>query len=126
MRACREVVVCGTAQLSYPESSIPLGSPPITPHRIPPVPVEALEAPDRAGRLAQHRVLEDELPLMANRTTTGFTLIEVLIAMAITAFVSMIAYTSLSTVMSGVESLRENTDRGPRRRLRRGPAAATH
>lgn len=48
---------------------------------------------------------------MTNRTATGFTLIEVLIAMAITAFVSMIAYTSLSTVMSGVESLRENTDR---------------
>jgi general secretion pathway protein J len=48
---------------------------------------------------------------MANRTATGFTLIEVLIAMAITAFVSMIAYTSLSTVISGVESLWENTDR---------------
>lgn len=48
---------------------------------------------------------------MTNKPAAGFTLIEVLIAMAITAFVSMIAYTSLSTVMSGVESLRENTDR---------------
>ncbi len=36
---------------------------------------------------------------------------EVLIALAITAFVSMLAYTSLSTVMTGVERLRENTDR---------------
>ncbi len=41
----------------------------------------------------------------------GFTLIEVLIALAITAFVSLISYTSLSAVMSGVESLRANTDR---------------
>jgi general secretion pathway protein J len=49
--------------------------------------------------------------LMRNRAAAGFTLIEVLIAMAITAFVSMIAYTSLSTVMTGVERLRENTDR---------------
>lgn len=48
---------------------------------------------------------------MTNKPAVGFTLIEVLIAMAITAFVSMIAYTSLSTVISGVESLRENTDR---------------
>ena len=48
---------------------------------------------------------------MGKKWPAGFTLIEVLIAMAITAFVSMIAYTSLSTVMSGVERLRENTDR---------------
>ncbi|MCB1705598.1 MAG: type II secretion system minor pseudopilin GspJ [Halioglobus sp.] len=48
---------------------------------------------------------------MGRKRPSGFTLIEVLIAMAITAFVSMIAYTSLSTVMSGVERLRENTDR---------------
>lgn len=48
---------------------------------------------------------------MASRRTAGFTLVEVLIALAITAFVSVIAYTSLSTVMTGVESLRENTDR---------------
>jgi general secretion pathway protein J len=41
----------------------------------------------------------------------GFTLVEVLIALAITAFVSTIAYTSLSTVMTGVESTREATRR---------------
>ena len=41
----------------------------------------------------------------------GFTLIEVLIALAITAFVSAIAYTSLSTVISGVESTRETSER---------------
>ncbi|MEZ5573982.1 MAG: type II secretion system minor pseudopilin GspJ [Halioglobus sp.] len=48
---------------------------------------------------------------MASKRAAGFTLIEVLIALAITAFVSVIAYTSLATVMTGVESLRENTDR---------------
>jgi general secretion pathway protein J len=48
---------------------------------------------------------------MASKKLAGFTLVEVLIALAITAFVSLIAYTSLSTVMTGVERLRENTDR---------------
>lgn len=48
---------------------------------------------------------------MAPEHTNGFTLVEVLIALSITAFVSVIAYTSLSTVMTGVESLQENTDR---------------
>jgi general secretion pathway protein J len=48
---------------------------------------------------------------MACNRRAGFTLVEVLIALAITAFVSMMAYTSLSTVMTGVERLRENTDR---------------
>jgi general secretion pathway protein J len=43
--------------------------------------------------------------------SVGFTLIEVLIAMAITAFVSMIAYTSLSTVLTGVEQMRKSADR---------------
>jgi len=47
----------------------------------------------------------------ARRTTAGFTLVEVLIALGITAFVSVIAYTSLSAVLSGVERLRDNTDR---------------
>lgn len=37
------------------------------------------------------------------RTATGFTLVEVLIALAITAFVSTIAYTSFTTVLNGVE-----------------------
>ena len=48
---------------------------------------------------------------MGKSKPRGFTLIEVLIALSITAFVSMIAYTSLSTVLTGVERLRENTDR---------------
>lgn len=41
----------------------------------------------------------------------GFTLIEVLIALAITAFVASIAYASLSTVLAGVEATRESADR---------------
>ena len=41
----------------------------------------------------------------------GFTLVEVLIALAITAFVATIAYTSLSTVIIGMESTRENSER---------------
>ena len=45
------------------------------------------------------------------RQLQGFTLVEVLIALAITAFVSMIAYTSLSSVIVGVEGMRETTDR---------------
>jgi len=43
--------------------------------------------------------------------SAGFTLLEVLIAMAITAFVALIATTSLSRVLDGVESLRETADR---------------
>lgn len=41
----------------------------------------------------------------------GFTLVEVLVALSITAFVSVIAYTSLSSVMTGVEGMRESTRR---------------
>jgi general secretion pathway protein J len=41
----------------------------------------------------------------------GFTLIEVLIALAITVFVASIAYASLSAVISGVESTRQSADR---------------
>ena len=41
----------------------------------------------------------------------GFTLVEVLIALAITAFVSAIAYTSFSTVLSGVESSQVTAER---------------
>jgi general secretion pathway protein J len=40
------------------------------------------------------------------RVQKGFTLIEVLIALSITAFVATIAYASLSSVISGVESTR--------------------
>ena len=43
--------------------------------------------------------------------SAGFTLVEVLIALAITAFVSTIAYTSISTVIIGMESTRENARR---------------
>ena len=49
--------------------------------------------------------------MVAPEKNAGFTLIEVLIALSITAFVSMIAYTSLSTVLTGVERTRESTDR---------------
>lgn len=48
---------------------------------------------------------------MTRKTPRGFTLIEVLIAMAITAFVATIAYGSLSTVITGVDRLHENTSR---------------
>ncbi len=48
---------------------------------------------------------------MNNRRSKGFTLLEVLIAMAITAFVALIATTSLSRVMDGVQSLRATADR---------------
>lgn len=45
------------------------------------------------------------------RQQSGFTLVEVLIAMAITAFVSLVAYTSIATVMSSVETLAVSGDR---------------
>ncbi|MDG2273814.1 MAG: type II secretion system minor pseudopilin GspJ [Halioglobus sp.] len=48
---------------------------------------------------------------MSKQLSAGFTLLEVLIAMAITAFVALIATTSLSRVLDGVESLRETADR---------------
>lgn len=47
----------------------------------------------------------------ASSRSRGFTLVEVLIALGITAFVSVIAYTSLSTVITGVESTRETIRR---------------
>jgi len=46
-----------------------------------------------------------------SKVARGFSLIEVLIALAITAFVSMVAYTSISAALAGVESLRENAGR---------------
>ena len=42
--------------------------------------------------------------MSSRRQQSGFTLVEVLIALAITAFVSTIAYSSLSTVLIGAES----------------------
>lgn len=49
--------------------------------------------------------------LTGGRCTAGFTLVEVLIAMAITALVAAIAYSSLARVMAGVEGLRASADR---------------
>ena len=48
---------------------------------------------------------------VSKRRSEGFTLLEVLIAMAITAFVALIATTSLTRVMDGVQSLRATADR---------------
>tara|TARA_R110002110_G_scaffold91264_2_gene237545 strand:- start:166986 stop:167657 length:672 start_codon:yes stop_codon:yes gene_type:complete len=50
-------------------------------------------------------------PVSIRPASAGFTLIEVLIALAITAFVSVIAYTGLSTAIVGVESTRAVADR---------------
>ncbi|MDP4650697.1 MAG: type II secretion system minor pseudopilin GspJ [Haliea sp.] len=47
----------------------------------------------------------------ATARAQGFTLVEVLIALAITAFVAAIAYAGLSTVISGVESTRGVAER---------------
>jgi len=45
------------------------------------------------------------------RAPRGFTLIEVLIAMAITAFIAAAAYAGISNVLIGAEQLRVNGDR---------------
>lgn len=42
---------------------------------------------------------------------SGFTLVEVLIAMAITAFVSVLSYQTLSTAITGIESVRAASER---------------
>ena len=47
----------------------------------------------------------------SNASAAGFTLVEVLIAMAITALISVVAYTGLSSALSGVESLRSASGR---------------
>ena len=44
-------------------------------------------------------------------SAAGFTLVEVLIAMAITALISVVAYTGLSSALSGAESLRSASGR---------------
>lgn len=49
--------------------------------------------------------------MRAPRHQPGFTLIEVLIALAITVFVSAVAYSSLSAALRAVESTREVADR---------------
>ena len=47
----------------------------------------------------------------ASERRGGFTLVEVLVALAITAFVSAIAYSGLSTAIVGVEQTRAIADR---------------
>ena len=44
-------------------------------------------------------------------TQAGFTLVEALIAMAITAFVSVLSYQTLSTALVGIESARAESER---------------
>lgn len=46
-----------------------------------------------------------------SKAQAGFTLVEVLIALAITAFISAIAYSSLSTALDAVESTRATAQR---------------
>ena len=46
-----------------------------------------------------------------NAFARGFTLVEVLIAMAITTLISVVAYTGLSSALSGAESLRSASGR---------------
>ena len=46
-----------------------------------------------------------------NAPARGFTLVEVLIAMAITTLISVVAYTGLSSALSGAESLRSASGR---------------
>ena len=48
---------------------------------------------------------------MARQISRGFTLIEVLIALAITALVATLSFSSLSAVLSSVESLRSPGER---------------
>lgn len=52
-----------------------------------------------------------QAPSEINVRPAGFTLIEVLIAMAITAIVGVIAYSAIAQVTSGAEGLRANADR---------------
>ncbi len=47
----------------------------------------------------------------SGRRVAGFTLVEVLIALAISAFVSTIAYASFTTVLNGVESSQATAER---------------
>lgn len=49
--------------------------------------------------------------VLASSSARGFTLIEVLIAMAITAFVSLLSYQTLSTALTGIEAARGESDR---------------
>ena len=51
------------------------------------------------------------LPASRGTSHRGFTLVEVLVAMAITAFVSLLSYQTLSTAITGIESAREASER---------------
>ena len=51
------------------------------------------------------------LPASRVQSYRGFTLVEVLVAMAITAFVSLLSYQTLSTALTGIESAREASER---------------
>lgn len=51
-------------------------------------------------------------PVMQGQSSQkGFTLVEVLIAMSITAFVSVLSYQTLSTAITGIESARDESER---------------
>ena len=50
-------------------------------------------------------------PADRDSVEAGFTLVEVLIAMAITAFVSVLSYQTLSTALGGIESARAESER---------------
>lgn len=63
-------------------------------------------------RVAQPELVRKrERIVRASSRGAGFTLVEVLIALAITAFISAIAYSSLSTAMQAVESTRATAQR---------------
>ena len=49
--------------------------------------------------------------MVSERVIRGFTLIEVLVAMAITAVVAMVSYSALSAALSSAERLRASTER---------------
>lgn len=51
------------------------------------------------------------LPADRRFANAGFTLVEVLVAMAITAFVSVLSYQTLSTALTGIESARAESER---------------
>ena len=51
------------------------------------------------------------LRVVSKFSARGFTLIEVLVAMAITALVAIVAYSALSAAISSAEALRISTER---------------
>ena len=59
-----------------------------------------------------------------NASAAGFTLVEVLIAMAITALISVVAYTGLSSALSGAESLAQRERACPQHQSNLGTVVA--